>query len=251
MLSIGPEALEGVLTWRSMPSLCGPVSNISETGENLSHQLTSPRAAFQFFRDLPFRTTQIMRRSASAAALSGRDYASSCILPHPDSLDVLPVSLAVGCVWLHEDKLQVGRPPSDPKARNAEQQQQPLDSLLFRLDAHNSQTPLTIDVSAIESHDDVPQSFLVTFDAQTPFPELYPDLVAQLDSLRQRGSLTHWEQGRIVQRPVTVVVTGEGISETDCSTSSYSDIFWIASPDELLDRRMSDVLSNVSPICLV
>jgi hypothetical protein len=192
------------------------------------------------------------------AGVHPRSYPNACIFPHPDTRpNALPRSLAAGCdglntaLWLDEDVLKIGAPTSSRKTENALQRLS-LNPLLTQLEDEitndNPQAPLT----AADPSDDSTQPFLLILDAKSPLPELYHLLISHLAPLREKGYLTYWDQDRIVSRRVTVVVTGDDISETDCSTHSYSDIFYMTSLEDpaVTGSHMSDVLPNVLPICL-
>ncbi|KAJ5604416.1 hypothetical protein N7510_009570 [Penicillium lagena] len=181
----------------------------------------------------------------TVAGIHPRSYPNACTFPHPDTRpNALSRSLAAGCdglntaLWLDEDVLKIGAPTSSRKTENALQRLS-LNPLVSRLDdevtTDNSQAPLT----AADPSDDAAQSFLLILDTKSPLPDV-------------KGYLTHWDQDRIVSRRVTVVVTGDDVSETDCSTHSYSDVFYMASPEDsaVTGSHLSDVLPNVSPICL-
>ena len=79
--------------------------------------------------------------------------------------------------------------------------------------------------------DTVPeQSLVLLIDFKTSGAALFPYVVAALEPLRSRGRLTHLNGTQIVERPITVVGTGNTpftsvISE---STNAYQDIFFDA-----------------------
>ncbi|KAJ5805298.1 hypothetical protein N7474_011185 [Penicillium riverlandense] len=194
----------------------------------------------------------------TVAGVHPRSYPNACIFPRPDTRpNALSRSLAAGCdglntaLWLDEDVLKIGAPTSSRNTEDALQRLS-LNPLLTRLvdetPNDNPQAPLT----AADPSDDSTQPFFLILDAKSPLPELYHLLISHLAPLREKGYLTHWDQDRIVSRRVTVVVTGDDISDTDCSTHSYSDIFYLASPEDpgVTGSHLSDVLPNVSPICL-
>jgi hypothetical protein len=115
----------------------------------------------------------------------------------------------------------------------------------------DSQSPLNPE-TPVSFNADLSRTFLLMLDAKTSLHELYPLLVEQLDSLRQRGYISHWDGESVVQRPVTVVVTGEAFPESDCARHSYSDIFWSALPEGRFTTSdfTKDDLRHLSPICI-
>lgn len=93
------------------------------------------------------------------------------------------------------------------------------------------------------------QTFILALDAKSYFDEIYPLLVSQLDTLRQRGYLSHWDGTKVVRGPVTVVVTGEPVPSSRCSSYSYADVFWRTSDGDISwDGVMND---SLSPTCAV
>jgi hypothetical protein len=153
---------------------------------------------------------------------------------------------------MHDGELQIGNAVASPDT-NAFLDRLGLDPLLAKLDkeAEESQSPLSPETPVI-FHADLSRTFLLMLDAKTSLHELYPLLLEQLDRLRQRGYISHWDGERVVQRPVTVVVTGEAFPESDCASRSYSDIFWSALPEGRFTTSdfTKDGLRHLSPICI-
>ena len=89
---------------------------------------------------------------------------------------------------------------------------------------------------------------MVVLDAGSSLPEVFPDLVSQLDVLRQRDYLSHCDGAGMVQRPVTIVVTGEPLPDSDCEGSPYSDIFWSTREGFIFAEDLA--LGQLSPICV-
>lgn len=100
---------------------------------------------------------------------------------------------------------------------------------------------------------DSPETFLLMLDAKSPLHDLYPHLIEQLDTFRQRGYLSHWNGDTLVQRAVVVVVTGEASPNSDCVNHSYTDLFWAPLPERRVTPHafMRDGLRHLSPICTV
>lgn len=125
-----------------------------------------------------------------------------------------------------------------------------LDSIVAKLESDSSprisQISLTASAGGL-NHNDPSRTFMLVLDAGSALPEIFPSLISQLDILRQRGYLSYWDGAGVVQRAVTVVVTGEPASNLDCSSSPYSDVFWSSEEGFIF----ADDLSNgqLSPIC--
>lgn len=157
-------------------------------------------------------------------------------------------------VWMHHGELQIGNAVTETEPEDF-LQRLGLDPLLAKLDAGNYATArASLNSERPGSfHADLAQTFLLMLDAKTPLHELYPHLVEQLDTLRQRGYLSHWDGQNVVQRPVTIVVTGEAFPESDCVNHSYSDVFWSALPEGRFrtSELTKDNLRHLSPVCIV
>jgi hypothetical protein len=217
--------------------------------------LTSfPRAAFQLIRLLPINTTKSLPHDSSPR-IHIRPQVGACTFPTLDTRPhALKSALDAGCdglrtaIWVHDNELQIGNTVAGPDSETFINRLG-LDPLLAKLDevvaeVANGETPNG-------SRPDPSQTFLLMLDAKTSLHELYPLLVEQLDILRQRGYLSHWDGQNSVHRPVTVVVTGESSPETDCVNHSYSDVFWSALPEghATTGDFTKDGLRHLSPIC--
>ncbi|KAF7522516.1 hypothetical protein PCG10_007431 [Penicillium crustosum] len=196
-------------------------------------------AAFQCLRLLPTNIKRILPPHASIQHTQIHPQNSACTFPTLDTRpDALKSSLNDGCdglrmaVWMHHGELQIGNAVTETEPEDF-LQRLGLDPLLAKLDAGNYATArASLNSERPGSfHADLAQTFLLMLDAKTPLHELYPHLVEQLDTLRQRGYLSHWDGQNVVQRPVTIVVTGEAFPESDCVNHSYSDVFWSALPE--------------------
>jgi len=154
---------------------------------------------------------------------------------------------------MHGNELQTGNAVAGPDTKaSASLNRLGLDPLLAKLDKAAAEAP-----SNTEKHNtsppDLSRTFLLMLDAKTSLHELYPFLVEQLGTLRQRGYLSHWDGENVVQRSVTIVVTGEAFLESDCVNHSYSDIFWSALPEGRVTTSdfTKDGLRHLSPVCIV
>jgi hypothetical protein len=127
-----------------------------------------------------------------------------------------------------------------------------LDSIVAKLESdsasRSSQVSLTMASGGL-NRNDPSRTFMLVLDAGDSLPEVFPDLVSQLDVLRQRGYLSHWDGAGVVQRPVTVVVTGTPMPNSDCSRSPYSDVFWTSEEGFILAEDFAN--GQLSPVCVV
>lgn len=155
---------------------------------------------------------------------------------------------------MHNGKLQIGNAVAETEPEDL-LKRLGLDSLLAKLEPENDATARASLNPEIPSsfHAGLAGTFLLMLDAKTSLHELYPYLVEQLDTLRQRGYLSHWNGQNVVQRPVTVVVTGEAFPESDCVNHSYADVFWSAVPEGRFTTSdfTKDGLRHLSAVCVV
>lgn len=95
---------------------------------------------------------------------------------------------------------------------------------------------------------DPEQSLTLLIDFKTDGQTLFPVVMEKLEPLRSHGWLSHWDGQSRVDRPVTVVGTGNTPFDMVIGNTSYRDIFFdapleaLASPD---DQIMEDDVTNV------
>ncbi|KAJ5780135.1 hypothetical protein N7457_005295 [Penicillium paradoxum] len=205
-------------------------------------------AAFQCLRLLPTNSKTTLLPHESTPHTPIHTGHGACTFPILDTRPhALESSLNGGCeglrtaVWMHNGELQIGNAVAGPETE-AFLQRFGLNPLLAKFDAGDD-----------SAHSETPdQTFLLMLDAKTPLPEFYPHLIAQLATLRQRGYLSHWNGQDVVRRAVTVVVTGEELSENDCIHPSYSDVFWSVLPEGRVTTGdlTQDGLRHLAPICI-
>jgi len=184
--------------------------------------------------------------------LSSRAGQLTCTFPHSDPRpNALAQSVAAGCqgfrtdIWIHDNELQMGLSSHDLESKLHFQ----LDSLLTYSEPRSASTrpQIPMDMETTSSLVD-DRTFTLVLDARSPIHELYPELTSQLDTLRQHGYLTHWDGFEVVQRMVTVLVTGELGPSSDCSPHPYSDVFWYSKGSISRDDVTND---HLTPICAV
>jgi len=80
---------------------------------------------------------------------------------------------------------------------------------------------------------DPTQTLILLVDLKTGSAETWPWVMKQLQPLRERGWLTFYEDGKVHERQVTVVGTGNLGFEMIISNSTYRDAFFDAPLDKL------------------
>ncbi|OQE81600.1 hypothetical protein PENNAL_c0040G10705 [Penicillium nalgiovense] len=214
-------------------------------------------AAFQCLRLLPTNIKRILLPHASIPHTHIHSQSGACTFSTLDTQSHALGSFLNECyglrtaVWMHNGELQIGDTVAETKPEDI-LQRLGLNPLLAGVETENDATArASLNPEMPGSfHADLSRSFILVLDAKTPFHGLYPHLVEQLDTLRQRGYLSHWDGQDVVQRPVTVMVTGEAFPESDCVNHSYSDIFWSALPEGrfMTSDFTNDDLRHLSPL---
>lgn len=82
---------------------------------------------------------------------------------------------------------------------------------------------------------DPAQTFILLIDFKSSGPSIWPRLVSQLEPLREKGYLTHFNGTRIVERPITVVATGDAPFDLITANETYRDVFFDAPLHEMAD----------------
>lgn len=215
------------------------------------------RAAFQCHKLLYSPSTgKGLPRPPVTPRVGPREWHVRCTYPHSDPRsNALAQSFAAGCdglrteIWLRNNELQTGPSNLGPSATNALPLR--LDSIISKLESgsapRSSQISLTVGAGGL-NHNDPTRTFMLVLDAGPLLPEVFPDLVSQLDVLRQRDYLSHWDGAEVVQRAVTVVVTGEPLPHSDCASSPYSDVFWSSEKGFIFAEDLAN--GQLSPICV-
>jgi len=149
-------------------------------------------------------------------------------------------ALAAGCisveadVYLSRNELLVGH-TRYTLARGQNLLSLYLDPLLRMLQEHNTGS---IDLSS-EGHivqenvpgvfaNDPSQSLILVIDFKFDGENIWPHLVQNLEPLREAGYLTHFNGSSVVQRPITVVVSGDAPFHRILEQNTSRDIFFDA-----------------------
>ena len=150
---------------------------------------------------------------------------------------------------MHNGELQIGNAGVETEHKHF-LQRLGLDPLMEQLAENDATARAPLDHKPLEDfYPGRARTFLLVLEARTSLDELYPRLVEQLDTLRQRGYLTHWDGQNVVPRHLTVVVTGEAFPESDCVHHSYSDVFWSLPEGQVLNEFTKDG-GHLSPVCV-
>lgn len=227
-------------------------------GYQVDSNVSCYRAAFQCLHLLHSPSTgKGLPRPPVTSRLSPREWHVRCTYPHSDPRsNALAQSVAASCdglrtaVWLRDNELQMGPSDLGPSAINDLPLR--LDPIIAKLESdgasRSSQSPFIMSSGGL-NRNDPSRTFMLVLDAGSSLPEVFPRLVSQLDLLRQRGYLSHWDGAEVVQRAVTVIVTGEPVPNADCSRSPYSDVFWSSEEGFIFAEDLAN--GQLSPICIV
>ena len=161
---------------------------------------------------------------------------SRCLSYNPRThSDAIHYATAAGCtgakadIWLHGTDLLVGSSFANLDEKHTLQSLY-LDPLLAKLESRRVVTDARPSQTGLFS--DPAQSFVLLLDLKTSQHAALPQLVSQLDGLREKGYLTRIEGEQVVAGPVTVVITGQG--DWNRGERAYHDeLFFDTSLDEL------------------
>jgi hypothetical protein len=180
---------------------------------------------------------------------------------HNDYWRPVPLFSAIkaGCigveadVWLSGDDLLVGHNPFTLH-HAATLRSLYLDPLLDLLERHNTrssrlQPDRNEELAGVFAHDP-PQTLALLIDFKTDGNDTWTYLVEQLAPLREAGYHTHFDGTEMVQRLVTVVVSGDAPFHLIAANSSYRDIF-LDAPLDKLDQSIENPQETVSAAAAV
>ncbi|KAH7371914.1 PLC-like phosphodiesterase [Cadophora sp. MPI-SDFR-AT-0126] len=172
---------------------------------------------------------------------------------HNDYWRSVPLYAAVhaGCtgveadIWLVDDELYVGH------TRHALTANRTLQNMYINplLDLIGKQNPLIENnpngsylLSLPEENrlngvfDVVPtQTLVLLIDFKSSDPALWRELNSQLMPFRERGYLTHFNGTAIIERPITIVGTGDAAFDLLTANDTYRDVFFDAPLEEMAD----------------
>ncbi|KKY13455.1 hypothetical protein UCRPC4_g06975 [Phaeomoniella chlamydospora] len=149
-------------------------------------------------------------------------------------------AIAYGCtgveadVWLFDEELYVGHTTSS-LTKNRTLKSLYLSPLMEILEKQNPIThfhPTHTEINGV--FDTKPeQTLILLVDFKTSGPEIFPFVQDQLEPLRQKGYLTHWNGSAIISRPITIVASGNAPYDLVSAHNTYRDIFFDAPLDHL------------------
>jgi hypothetical protein len=145
-------------------------------------------------------------------------------------------ALRAGCVgveadiWPSNNDLLVGH---NPYTLHAAQTLRTLylDPLLDLLYKHNTRTSQLQDSHSTPAGifaNDPSQTLVLLIDFKTPDESLYHLVNEHLQPLREAGYLTHFNGSAVIQRPLTVVATGDVAFNLLTANKTHRDIFYDA-----------------------
>ncbi|CAI7632119.1 unnamed protein product [Penicillium glandicola] len=152
-------------------------------------------------------------------------------------------ALQAGCigveadVWLFDDELYVGHTTSSLTERLTLKSTY-IDPLVTILERQNPTTKFHRgdDSPAHGVFDTDPaQTLILLIDFKTAGPATWHAVTKHLAPLRDRGYLTHFNGEEVIQRPITVVGTGNTPFNLVTANTTYRDIFFDAPLDKLVD----------------
>lgn len=172
---------------------------------------------------------------------------------HNDYWRKVPLYSAInaGCisveadVWLFDDDLYVGHTKSS-LAANRTLRSLYVDPLKEILGKQNPVTKFQPAVNGTPNgvfDTDPSQTLVLLIDFKTNGTKVWPYVVSQLSPLREKGYLTHFDGKEVVQRPITVVATGNAPFDLVVANATYRDIFFDA-PLANLSGEKKELRSN-------
>ena len=175
---------------------------------------------------------------------------------HNDYWRLVPLYSAIGAgcigveadVWLFEEELYVGHSIAS-LTRNRTLNSLYIQPLLSILSKQNPTTPFHDGRYSLNGVFDTKpeQSLVLLIDFKTPGVDLWPYVLKALDPLRERRFLTHFDGEVVVQRPITVVGTGNtpfGLVSSKTS-NPYLDVFFDAPIQTMTEASESGMATDL------
>ncbi|OJK00844.1 hypothetical protein ASPACDRAFT_77726 [Aspergillus aculeatus ATCC 16872] len=159
---------------------------------------------------------------------------------HPDAIQYV---IAAGCtgikadIWLQDEELYVGTSNASLRPhltlRNVY-----LDPLLQHLDAEKTPEG-SVQTTATSHHGTATdEQFVLFLEFRSPITDGWPHLLAELQTLNERGYLTHRDDTKIANKAVTIVIVGD--ESVDAAHEEYREYFnhdSIFVDDQLFTKR--------------
>ncbi|GFF97713.1 hypothetical protein IFM53868_09336 [Aspergillus udagawae] len=175
---------------------------------------------------------------------------------HNDYWRPVPLFSAIraGCIgveadiWLSGDDLLVGHNQwSLQRATTLRSLYlDPLLSLLERYNTRSSQMRpnwTTEELAGVFTYEPS-QTLILLVDFKVDGNDTWPYLLEQLTPLREAGYLTHFNGVELVQRPITVVASGDAPFDYITANVSYRDIFFDAPLDKLSRVALDSIIEE-------
>ena len=157
-------------------------------------------------------------------------------------------ALAAGCisveadVWLHGDELRVGHTPQTVLPGQTLRSLY-LDPLLEMLQKYNTAvngSAVATDLMGVFASDPT-QTLVLLVDFKADGELIWPYLMGQLEPLRENGYLTYFNGSEVINRPVTVVASGDAPLDRILMNATHRDVFYDAPLDVLTHSAFSTV----------
>ena len=133
-------------------------------------------------------------------------------------------------VWLfdHDPELYVGHDTAS-LTRNRTFRNMYVNPLVDLLDKQNPSTDFAHSNGSRGVFDEnANQTLVLLVDFKTAGPALLPVVQDQIGALRDRGYLTYYNGSTVIQRPITVVATGNAPFDLLVQNTTYRDVFFDA-----------------------
>lgn len=151
-------------------------------------------------------------------------------------------ALAAGCisveadVWLDGDELRVGHTLKTVLPGHTLRSLY-LNPLLEMLQQHdprygNGTTKASTDITGVFAND-LSQTLVLLVDFKADGELIWPLLMEQLEPLRESGYLSYFDGSEMIQRPITVVATGDAPFHLIVENATYRDVFYDTPLDKL------------------
>lgn len=135
-------------------------------------------------------------------------------------------------VWLRNDDLLVGHDTAALQ-KNRTFQSLYVNPILELLESNNPSTEFYHEQRRGIFDTNPDQTLILLVDLKTNGVETWPWVLKQLEPLREKGWLSFFQDGKVTQRQVTVVGTGNTPFESVIANSTYRDAFFDAPLDKL------------------
>lgn len=173
-----------------------------------------------------------------------RDIQPIPVHSHNDYWRKVPLfsALRAGCtgveadVWLYDEDLFIGHNTAS-LTRNRTFTSLYIDPLVKILEDQNKPTEFYSGTDHGVFDADPGKSLVLLVDVKTDGKVTWPWVLAQLKPLRERGWLTFMEDGKVHERQITVVGTGETPFDVLTANTTYRDTFFDAPLDLMWEPR--------------